>query len=53
VPKANKVDKLIDHGYMDLGYSRFMNDVGKKKEGMPQPRATWVTFSGKKECHQG
>jgi hypothetical protein len=25
--RLNKVDKLRDHGYMDLGYSGFMNDV--------------------------
>jgi hypothetical protein len=31
VPEANKVSKLRDHGYMDLGYSGFVNNVGKKK----------------------
>jgi hypothetical protein len=26
------VEKLIDHGYMDLGYLCFMNDVRMKSE---------------------
>jgi hypothetical protein len=38
--------------YRDLGYSRFVNDVGIKKEWMPQSRATWVALPGK-EGHQG
>jgi hypothetical protein len=46
VPKAKKVEKLRDHGYMDLGYLRFMNNVGMKKEWMPQTRETWVSLSG-------
>jgi hypothetical protein len=46
------VDKLIDHGYRDLGYSGFMNNVEMKKEWMPQTRVTWVSFLGK-EGHQG
>jgi hypothetical protein len=53
VPEANKVDKLRDHGYMDLGYSGFVNDVGMKREWMPQPRATWVAFPGKKKAIKG
>jgi hypothetical protein len=48
VPEANKVGKLRDRGYMDLGYSGFVNDVDMKKEWMPQPRATWVDFPGKR-----
>jgi hypothetical protein len=52
MPEAKKVDKLKDHWYMYLGYSRFVNDVSMKREWMPQPRATWVDFPGKKEGHQ-
>jgi hypothetical protein len=33
---------------MDLGYSGFVNDVDMKKGWMPQPRATWVSFPGKR-----
>jgi hypothetical protein len=40
VPEANKLEKLRDHGYMDLGYSGFVGDVKMKKEWMPQPRET-------------
>jgi hypothetical protein len=53
VLEANKVEKLIDHGYMDLGYSGFMNDVRMKKDWMPQLRATWVAFLGKKKVTKG
>jgi hypothetical protein len=53
VPEANKVEKLRDHGYMDLGYSGFVNNVGIKREWMPQPRATWVTLPGKKNSIKG
>jgi hypothetical protein len=42
------VDKLKDHGYMDLGYFGFLNDFEMKKEWMPQPRETWVVFLGKR-----
>jgi hypothetical protein len=42
------VGKLRDCGYMDLGYSGFVNDVNMKKGWMPQPRATWVAFPGKR-----
>jgi hypothetical protein len=28
MPEAYKVEKLRDHGYMDLGYSGFVNGVG-------------------------
>jgi hypothetical protein len=42
------VEKLKDHGYMDLGYSRFVNDVCMKKDWIPQPRETWVAFAGKR-----
>jgi hypothetical protein len=48
VSEANKVDKLRDHGYMNLGYLGFMNDVGMKREWIPQPRATWVSFPEKR-----
>jgi hypothetical protein len=48
MPKDNKVEKLKDHGYMDLGYSGFTNDVSMKREWIPQPRATWVAFPRKK-----
>jgi hypothetical protein len=46
------VEKLNDHGYIDLGYSGFFNDVGMKKDWMPQPREIWVALLGK-EGHQG
>jgi hypothetical protein len=42
------VGKLRDHGYMDLGYSRLVNDVNMKKGWMPQPRVTWVALPGKR-----
>jgi hypothetical protein len=48
VLEANKVDKRRDRGYMDLGYSGFMNGVRTKREWIPQPRATWVFFLGKR-----
>jgi hypothetical protein len=41
------VGTLRDHGYMDLGYSGFVNDVDMKKGWMPQPRETWVSLTGK------
>jgi hypothetical protein len=47
VPKDNKLGKLRDPGYLDLGYSRFVNDVDMKKEWMPQPRETWFSLPGK------
>jgi hypothetical protein len=47
VPKDKKVDKLKDHGDMDLGYLGFMNDVRMKNVRMPQPRVTWVSFPRK------
>jgi hypothetical protein len=50
VSKAKKVEKLKDHGYMDLGYLGFVNDVCMKKGWMPQPRATWVSLIGKKKA---
>jgi hypothetical protein len=49
----NKLDKLRDHGCMDLGYSGFVNDVGMKREWMPQPRETWVALPGKKKAIKG
>jgi hypothetical protein len=49
VPEANKVGKLRDRGYMDLGYSGFVNDVCMKKGWMPQPRVTWVSLIGEKK----
>jgi hypothetical protein len=35
VPEDNKVEKLRDHGYMNLGYSGFVNDVKKKRVDAP------------------
>jgi hypothetical protein len=35
VPEDNKVEKLRDHGYMNLGYSGFVNDVEKKRVDAP------------------
>jgi hypothetical protein len=46
--KDNKVDKLRDHGYMDLGYSGFMNDVGMKKSGCPNQGRHGLLFQEKK-----
>jgi hypothetical protein len=48
VLEAEKVGKLRDHGYMDLGYSGFVNDGDMKKGWIPQPRVTWVSFLGKR-----
>jgi hypothetical protein len=48
VRKANKRGKIRDHGYRDLGYSGFVNDVSRKKGWMPQPRETWFSFPGKR-----
>jgi hypothetical protein len=42
------VDKHRDHGYMDLGYSGLVNDVGMKREWILQPRETWVALPGKR-----
>jgi hypothetical protein len=53
VPKANKVDKLRDHGDMDLGYLGFVNEFGMKREWMPQPRETWVSLLGKMNSIKG
>jgi hypothetical protein len=53
VPEANKVEKLRDHGYMDLGYLGFLNDVNMEREWMPQPRETWVDFTRKKKAIKG
>jgi hypothetical protein len=50
---ANKVEKIRDDGYMDLGYSGLVNDVGMKREWMPQPRETWVVFLEKKNAIKG
>jgi hypothetical protein len=33
---------------MELGCLGFVNDVGMKKEWIPQPRATWFALPGKK-----
>jgi hypothetical protein len=52
VPEDNIVEKLRDHGYMDLGYLGFVNDFRMKKKWIPQPRETWVALPGK-EGHQG
>jgi hypothetical protein len=38
---------------MDLGYLGFMNDVDMKKERIPQPRTTWVSFPGKNKAIKG
>jgi hypothetical protein len=53
MPEAKKVDKLRDHGYMELGYSGFVNDVVMKREWMPQPRATWVALPRKNNAIKG
>jgi hypothetical protein len=50
MPESKKVDKITDHGYMDLGYFRFMNYVGMKREWIPQPRATWVALLRKEKA---
>ena len=47
------MDKLRDHVYMDLGYLKFVNNFGMKIEWIPQPRATWVAFPGKKKVIKG
>jgi hypothetical protein len=47
VVEAEKVGKLRDRGYMDLGYAGFFNNVYMEKGGMPQPRETWVSFPAK------
>jgi hypothetical protein len=39
-------------GTWTVGYSGFVNDVGMKKEWIPQLRETWVALPGK-EGHQG
>jgi hypothetical protein len=46
--RINKVEKLRDHGNMDLEYSGFVNNVGMKREWILQPRATWVALLGKR-----
>jgi hypothetical protein len=42
------MDKLRDRGYMELGYSVFVNYGSIKKGWIPQPRVTWVSLLGKR-----
>jgi hypothetical protein len=35
VPEANEAEKLRDHGYMELGYLGFVNDVSVKRVDSP------------------
>jgi hypothetical protein len=49
VLEANKVGKLRDHGYMVLGYSRFVNDVNVKKGGFPNQGRHRLFFQVKKK----
>ena len=48
--RLDKVDKLIDQGYMDFGIlevrEQFQNE---KREWIPQPRAVGVTLPGKRK----
>jgi hypothetical protein len=41
------VDKLRDHGYVELGYSGFVNDVGMKKSGCPNQGRCGLLCPGK------
>jgi hypothetical protein len=53
VPKANTVKKIRDHGYIDLGYSGFVNNVGMNREWMPPTKGDMGCFAGKKKAIKG
>jgi hypothetical protein len=53
VEEANKVDKIKDHGYMDLGYLGFMNDVSVNKRVDAPTKADMGCVAREKEGHQG
>jgi hypothetical protein len=50
VSEANKVGKLRDHGYRDLGYSRFVNYVSMKKRVDAPTKGDMGFFSRKKKA---
>jgi hypothetical protein len=53
MPEDKKVKKLRYHGYMDLGYSRFVNHGSMKREWIPEQREKLVALLEKKKASKG